>query len=147
VTDSFAGLQATKPLAFAYWGVRRLCRELSDDGYCDWKALAFICLLEVLLVISAISFAAVNLGRSAVLWLIHWRLYGAVLVSVGVVMSNYYLLRHEDRWTRYEPEFNLYPRYKRVFGYAITGGIALLTMVLVLLTKHAFNAIARSAAP
>lgn len=137
---------AMKPIAFAYWGLRRLARELSDDGYSDWKALAVICLVEVFLLVSAISFMSVHLGPSAVAWIMQWKLYGAILITVGVVGSNYYLLRFKEQCAQYEPEFRSYSRPKRALGYAAVAGVVLLALVLVLLSRPAFIAMARSAA-
>jgi archaellum biogenesis protein FlaJ (TadC family) len=139
-------LQVTKPLAFVYWALRRLFRELSDDGYSDWKALAIISLVEVFLFVSAIFFISILLGQSAAAWLMHWKLYGAILISFGVVASNHYLLRFEDKWAQFEQEFNSYSRLKRALGYAVTTGVVLLALVLLLLSRQEFFAMARSAA-
>jgi hypothetical protein len=136
-----------KPVAFAYWGLRRLARELSDDGYSDWKALATICFVEIFLIVAAISFMSVHLGPSFVAQIMHWKLYGAILIAAGVVGSNYYLLRFKDRWAQYEPEFRSYSQIKRALGYTAVAGAVILTLVLMFLSRHAFIAMARSVAP
>ena len=136
-----------KPIAFAYWELRRRARELSDDGYSDWKALATICLVEMFLILSAISFISVHLGPSVVAQIMHWKLYGAILIAAGVVGSNYYLLRFKDRWAQYEPEFRSYSRIKRALGYTAVAGLVILALVLMFLSRPAFIAMARSVAP
>jgi hypothetical protein len=136
-----------KPLAFAYWGLRRLARELSDDGYADWKALAIICFVEIFLIVAAISFMSVHLGPAAVAQIMHWKLYGAILIAAGVVGSHYYLLRFKDRSAQYEPEFRSYSQIKRASGYAAVAGAVILTLVLLFLSRNAFMAMARSVSP
>jgi hypothetical protein len=135
-----------KPIAFAYWGLRRLARELSDDGYSDWKALATICLVEMLLIVSAISFMSVHLGPSFVTQIMHWQLYGAILIAAGVVESNYYFLRFTNRSAQHEPEFRSYSQIKRALGYTAIAGVGILASVLMFLSRPAFIAMARSVA-
>jgi hypothetical protein len=127
----------TKLYAFAFWNIRQFFKRMYDDGYADWKALAVIGCTEILGIMAAVFMVSIAVGykllpsSKPVLWIL-----GAG-ISLGIAGINYYMLRFENKWTRFEREFNSYST-----GVRILSGIAIAAVVMATI----FTAFASAAA-
>jgi hypothetical protein len=118
----------TKVLAFVFWALRGFFRGfLYDDGYSDWKALALISCTEILGIMTGIFITSLAVGHrllptsKPILWVL------GVGIALGTMGANYYMLRFENRWARFETEFQAYS-----MGARILSGIAIVVVFVIL---------------
>ena len=55
-------------------------------------------------------------------------------VSVGVTAVNYYLLRYQNKWTRFEAEFSRYSARSRMIGH-----LAVIAAIIAVLAATAIS--------
>jgi multisubunit Na+/H+ antiporter MnhB subunit len=110
-------VRSTKLLAFAYWELRRFFRTfLHDDGYSDWKALAVICCAQLGGIMAAVSVISIILGHR-ILPASRASMYSfAIALACGVTAVNYYALRFQNKWARFEAEFEHYSARAQTLG-------------------------------
>ncbi len=132
----------SKLLAFAYWQLRRFFKfTLYDDGYSDWKAMATLCVVQLLLGLVALTLISKYVGYRLLTYEGSSELPSAILITGVVVGGNYYVLRFENRWARLEVEFESYSKLTRVLGGLAVGVAIVFALVMSVITKGVWNAL------
>jgi uncharacterized membrane protein len=118
-----------KVYSFVYWELTQLFKAIYDDGLAGWKAIAILGCAEILIIMGVYGCVSLVIGHR----LLHgttWvsRLLG-IVVALAVFAANYGALLGNNRWRRFEEEFESYPRSGRVA--AIIGIVGILLGIVV----------------
>lgn len=137
-------MRSTKLLAFAYWQVRRFFRASPfDEGYSDSKALAVLCIAQIVLILSVMSLLATSFGYTFLVPSRTSEVLFAVLLSSAVTAANYYALSYRNRWARFEAEFESYSALSRRVGSFVVASTLVLIVVAAVITKKGLNHLPR----
>ena len=102
-----------KYLYYLYYKLYKFFVAISDDFLNEWKPLAIISLLPIFLLLetlvwySVIKRGFVELGDIRL---------PVILVSLSIVITNYYFFLHKGKWKLYVKEFDSYEKKKNIVG-------------------------------
>jgi hypothetical protein len=126
--------------SFVYWELSQFFKAIYDDGLAEWKAIAILGCAEVLIMMGVYGSISLVIGHR----LLHgttWvsRLLG-IVVALAVFAANYGALLRNNRWRRFEEEFESFSRSSRVAGIiGIIGvllGIVIATLASLTAVRH-----------
>jgi hypothetical protein len=115
-----------KLLAFVFWSLRGFFRRFKNgDSYAEWQAFVVIVCTEVAATMACLFLVSLLLGYQV---LSTPKDLGRLFVigsATAVTAINYYVLLVQDRWAKFEAEFERYSARSRV-----TGGVGIVAVIV-----------------
>jgi hypothetical protein len=124
------GMSFKKSYYYLYYKIYRLCISISDDFLNDFKPIVFITLMEVFLLFTFLICFEIISGI-VIRYNIPY-LFGIPVASI-LVLSNYIIFLHKDKWKNYIDEFAEYDKKNKWKGgliVALISGVIFITLIL-----------------
>jgi len=120
---------AVKSYYYTVSAIEHFAREMYDDGYAVWKAYLCIVVCEMMCIENFILFYHLKTGAEIELFYSDF----FIIVEVAVLGAiNYFLIFPEDRWRKYQPEYNrlsLSSKLSILAAFVILTGLAVGTFM------------------
>jgi hypothetical protein len=133
----------SKLLAFSFWELRRLFVAIYDDGWADFKAMAFLICAQAALVVTFFDIASLVLGHKVSPRPGLAQNCFMVAMSAVIVAANYFSVQYNAKWRRFEAEFEGYSPFVRVCGCVVVAIIVLASFISMIFLGAAVSHLPR----